>query len=121
MKSCFINGLAGCSLAAVSPSMVTLTLLKWQEDGHTKRFRLIDKVQSKWRDFGTLLGLAGQLTSWESEYRIRCLTKVMTRWLDGGGGGDYPPTWEGLYTLLEDVECVQVTKELKEAVAASSC
>ena len=104
--------------------MATLTLLKWQEDGHNLKFRLIDKVQSKWWNLGTLLGLTDLLTSWEKEYQndaSRCWTKVMTHWLNGGGGDDYPPTWEGLYTLLEDVQCVQVAKELREAVASSSC
>ena len=104
--------------------MMTLTLLKWQEDGCNQRFRLILKVQSKWWDFGTLLGLTDELTTWEKEHQRdagRCWTEVMTYWLNGGGGNDYPPTWEGLYTLLEDVKCVQIAKELRQAVAASSC
>ena len=32
---------------------------------------------------------------------------------------DYPLTWEGLYSLLEDVECSGVAEELQEAVQNS--
>ena len=29
---------------------------------------------------------------------------------------DYPVSWQGLYSLLEDVDCSSVAKELEEAV-----
>ena len=38
--------------------------------------------------------------------------------MDGGSKG-YPPTWEGLYRLVEDVGCPAVAKQLKEAVEKS--
>ena len=40
----------------------------------------------------------------------------MEHWLNGAGKDCYPPTWEGLYTLLEDAQCSQVAEELKKAV-----
>ena len=43
----------------------------------------------------------------------------MECWLKGESD-EYPATWEGLYTLLEDMEFSQVSKELMEAVMASS-
>ena len=65
-----------------------------------------------------------QLDGWESEYRgavSRCWNKVMEHWLDEGGvTEDYPATWEGLYTLLEDVQCTQVAEELKNALESAS-
>ncbi len=33
-----------------------------------------------------------------------------------GGTGDYPSTWEGVYQLLEDIECGGIADDLKEAV-----
>ena len=85
---------------------------------------------SKWRQLGILLGLGddGQLDVWDSQYRgdaAQCCEKVMQRWLEGGSEGeeeeeeDYPATWEGLYTLLDDAELTEVAVKLKEAVTAA--
>lgn len=40
----------------------------------------------------------------------------MEYWLNGVGKDRYPPTWEGLYVLLEDAKLSQVAEELKKAV-----
>lgn len=56
---------------------------------------------------------------WGEQYRgnaNKCWTKVMEHWLNGVGKDRYPPTWEGLYMLLEDTEYVQIAEELKKAV-----
>ena len=46
-----------------------------------------------------------------------CWMKVMDHWLvEGGVLPYYPATWEGLYLLLEDVECKKVADELKEII-----
>lgn len=67
-----------------------------------------------------LLGISSnQLSAWEEQYRGNanmCWTKVMEHWLNGVGTERYPPTWEGLYMLLEDTQYVQVAEELKRAV-----
>ncbi len=44
---------------------------------------------------------------------VACWLKVMQYWL----APDYPPTWDGLYLLLQDVECSEAAKGLKEAVS----
>ena len=41
-----------------------------------------------------------------------CWNRVMQHWLNGG----YPVSWEGLYCLLEDVQCATVAEELRKAV-----
>ena len=46
-----------------------------------------------------------------------CLLKVIQHWLDGGGASEYPITWVGLYSLLEDAECAEIAKELRKAVS----
>ena len=80
----------------------------------------MDRVCSKWKEFGTLLGISlNTLSVWERQYRGNanmCWTKVMEHWLNGGCKHSYPPTWEGLYLLLEDVQCSQVAEELKKAL-----
>lgn len=40
----------------------------------------------------------------------------MEYWLNGVGKDRYPPTWEGLYMLLEDAQYEQVAEELKKTV-----
>ena len=83
------------------------------------KFRLVDKVSAKWMDFGSLLDLTqNQLTAWDTQHRgnaALCWKEVMQCWLNGGSE-EYPPSWEGLYDLLEDVGCPAVAAELKKAV-----
>ena len=43
----------------------------------------------------------------------------MQLWLDEGSEEDDPPTWEGLYTVVEDTELTEVAVKLKEAVTAA--
>ena len=110
-------------LTAVSPSPSTLNLLKWKdEQGREQTFRLVNRVSAKWEDFGLVLGLdINQLEVWRQESLGSvsvCWNRVMDHWLRGGSA-QYPPTWEGLYTLLNDMEYVRDAKELRKAVTAS--
>ena len=110
---------------AGSISNSTLYLLKWKDDqGKTKTLRLVDMVSAKWKTFGLLLGItSNQLDALERQHSGNsniCWTKVMARWLNGGSKDQYPPTWEGLYMLLEDAEFSQVAEDLKKAVAAAA-
>ena len=79
----------------------------------------MELVSAKWEGFGLLLGLrVNQLRAWRQENMgdiSMCWNRVMEHWLDGGSA-DYPPTWEGLYTLLTDAECAGVAKNMKAAV-----
>ena len=59
-----------------------------------------------------------QLDGWNTQYladAARCWMKIMQCWLNGESD-EYPPSWEGLYTLLEDVGYPAVATELKTAV-----
>lgn len=70
--------------------------------------------------FGRLLGLStNQLRTWERQNlgsMVMCWVEVMEHWLTEGGTHDYPATWEGLYTLLNDSERSVVARDLKRAV-----
>ena len=48
-----------------------------------------------------------------------CWERVMDAWLEGQGQDEYPPTWEGLYVLLEDVQLGGHVTALKEAVESA--
>lgn len=83
----------------------------------------MDKVSAKRRDFGILLGLTtNQLDAWDEKDRgdaHRIWNRVMEYWLDRDTR-EYPATWDGLCTLLTDVNCSNVAKELSEAVSKAS-
>ena len=101
-----------------------MRLLKWKdENGHPQTFRLISKVSAEWKKFGTLLGFeANQLEGWREESLgnvTTCWLKVMEEWLADSSARDYPTTWEGLYSLLNDCEHSETAIELKEAVKLS--
>ncbi len=110
--------------STVKLSLKALTLLKWKDGEKVKIFRLVDEVSTKWQLFGTLIGLsANKLQVWEKENTnniTMCCNKVMEHWLLVGGSRDYPTTWEGLYTLLEDAELSEVANSLKKAVDCSA-
>ena len=106
----------------LSPSLKTLGLIKWRDEhGGLHTFRLGDRVCSKWRHFGILLDLdQSKLDGFDSQYRGNLNSSwnaVMSHWLAGGGGRDYPATWKGLYALLSDMELPRVASDLEKAVA----
>ena len=49
---------------------------------------------------------------------VECCRHVFFQWLENGCHSEYQPTWEGVYTLLHDVEHGSVAEELKEALAS---
>lgn len=107
-----------------SLSIVTLHLIKWRDArGQTQTFRLVDRVSASWRRFGMILRLAeNQLEKWDDEYRgdaNNCWARVMGEWLNQCTE-DYPASWEGLYTLLDDAEFSEVAQELRKAVDGAS-
>ena len=45
--------------------------------------------------------------------------KVMEYWLTKRPIPEYPPTWDGLCEMLEDVEYTEEARQLRKAVAAA--
>ena len=84
--------------------------------------RLVEKASCKWLEFGLAVGMEMErLKSLERQYHEdtnRCWLEVMGHWLNAGGTGDYPTTWEGLRRLLVDVGYEKIAKELKTALAS---
>ena len=84
----------------------------------------MDHVSARWEDFGLYLDVeTNQLDAWKVQEQAvvsKCWNRVMDHWLTGGGTSDYPVTWEGLFTLLDDVGFSKVAEDLKIAVAAHS-
>ena len=102
----------------------------------------MDNVSAKWYEFGMTLGLKlNKLDAWKTQYQgdaaicwnkvcgslllcalvanwllITLVCQVMDDWLTRGGSRDYPATWEGLYSLLNDLGYGNVAVKLKKAV-----
>ena len=101
---------------------MTLHLIKWKDEkGCIQTFRLVDRVSASWRSkFGMILKLTtNQLNVWEDQYRgdaNMCWARVMEQWLNGSSEADYPVTWKGLYSMLDDAEFSQIAQELRVAV-----
>ena len=95
-----------------------MSSLRWEESGVKKEFSLRSRVSTKWRDLGIQLDMT--LNELEAIERDRTNTNerwmhVMQRWLDGCCK-IYPPTWDGLYKLLQDAGTPGIARELKDAV-----
>jgi hypothetical protein len=71
-----------------------------------------------------MLGIAeDNMDKWDNQYSgkvHKCWQKVMKHWLKGAGAhsDQYPPTWDGLYTLLRNAKYSKVAEQLEEAVRA---
>lgn len=105
------------------PGFKELHLLKWiDERGQKQSFSLAQResVCKKWLDFGILLGISmATLKTWERETAgdtTACWRMVMEYWIHSGVAEDYPVTWQGLITLLEDVKCLSEAEELGKIV-----
>lgn len=105
--------------------MSTLTLLKWKDqNGETQKFELIKLVSARWKDFGirlqqTINDLDGLEMQYMRDFKL-CWCKVMQVWLDDLGTSNYPASWKGVMTLLEDVSYTQVARELENTLAMIS-
>ena len=101
----------------------------------------MDDVSAKWYEFGMTLDLKlNKLDAWKTQYQgdaAICWNKVcgsllcalvvnwfynfgiqvMDDWLTRGGSRDYPATWEGLYSLLNDLGYGNVAVKLEKAVS----
>lgn len=102
--------------------MSTLTLLKWRnKQKEQQRFYLIKKVSSKWSDFGCRFEREeNELCDLNDECRENAekWRKVMQVWLDNDGAPDYPASWEGVVTVLEDVGYSEVARQLETVLAS---
>lgn len=97
--------------------------MRWKDElGSVKKFKLVTKVSSKWRNFGILLSHEmDQLEAWSQEclgVSSRCWYKVMNYWITEDDSPDYPTSWRGLLLMLEDAEYSEVAKELKKVLTS---
>lgn len=83
-----------------------------------ERFKLWEMIVAKWFDIGTKLGLENDLLESIQEDPGRGeskLRRVLGKWFDNAGNlphnDEYPLTWKGLRTLLEDIDKEEVARK----------
>ncbi len=116
--------------------MGNLNLLKIKDEGDTlRKVSVIDRVCHKWKKIAALLGFDHLVIGCEREYNHNpqdCCYSIFKEWINCGCK-DYPPSYEGLFVLLDDLEfgvlldtikkCELPTlseKQLKEVSAVTS-
>ena len=91
--------------------------------GETQKFYLMERISSKWRDIGELIGLSFErlncLAREHHNIYIDCCRAVLGHWLENPPA-EYPITWRGLIELLQDSELGQMVTELKNALSRSN-
>ncbi len=103
--------------------MKKLIILKWTDTGgQPKTLRLIDEMISHWRKAGELLDLTAANLECISEKHRRdvreCLRDILRDWVQSDSS-DYPATWGGLLSLLDDLELHTCAKSLQAALECS--
>lgn len=76
------------------------------------------RISDKWFDLGLLVGLnPTTLHNFKDTYSSndsRCI-HVLSHWLNNGHP-DYPTTWEGVYSLVCDIEKSIIARDLKRVL-----
>ncbi len=110
-------------ISALPITMKRLSLLKWTDkSGQPKTLRLRDEMSPHWREAGELLDLSiarmdGIYTHRLADVR-QCCRDVLQDWVKIGSS-DYPATWGGLLSLLDDLQLHACVKSLQAALECS--
>ena len=102
------------------PTMDMIQLVKYTgSDGQPKEFRLLENIQGKWKDIGTLMRIENAtLNNFEHKHRGESKEQcrdVLQTWREQGSE-KYPVTWSGLLEVLKDVQLKEVSRELEEVL-----
>ncbi len=110
------------TISALPITLKRLTLLKWTDkSGQRKTLRLRDEMSPHWREAGDLLGLSiarmdGIYTHHLADVR-QCCRDVLKDWIQSDSS-DYPATWGGLLSLLDDLQLHACAKSLQAAMCS---
>ena len=93
----------------------------------SKKFNLADKLRCYWNAIGMTLGIdSGVLDSFRVDNfeESRRLEAVFRHWIENADGlrcpADYPLSWTGLHTLLDDIGMSEVAKQYFDFLAELS-
>ena len=92
-----------------------MTLIKYHTRDEISEFRLLEKIQGKWCEIGTLLGVPmNSIIGSHMTIAEKC-QEVVRVWLDRGSQA-YPVEWQSVINVLQDVQMRIVADDLKEAL-----
>ena len=94
--------------------MAHIILIKYRVHNEEKALRLIQVIQHKWYDIGTLLGVPVSTIDSRNTNREKC-QDALRMWMERGSQR-YPVGWGGLIKVLQDVEMGVVAEELRDAL-----
>ena len=121
LTACFYSTVTK-SWMSERPTMNMIQLVEYTgSDGQLKQFHLLEKIQAKWKDIGTLMEIENAtLSSFAERHRgdlkEQC-RDVLQMWLEGGSRSEkYPVTWSGLLEVLKDVQLKVISCELEEVL-----
>ncbi len=111
------------TISALPITLKRLTLLKWTDkSGQRKTLRLRDEMSPHWHEAGELLGLtAANLECIYAKHHgepRECCRDVLKDWVRSDSS-DYPATWGGLLSLLDDLQLHACAKSLQAALECS--
>ncbi len=103
-------------------NMGTLTLLKWKDGQKQRHFRLVDKVSADWKDFGCRFAQDNLKAIEKDRTECRsCWLEVMEKWINETERDalcDYPASWKGVVSVLDDVQKGTAAKDLRRALCS---
>ena len=106
------------------PTNKNLQLIKWRnEKGEDKELRIKKSICDKWKQVGDLLEIENSvLMIWDTncgrQDPLARIDLVLNYWMENPID-EYPVSWKGLCKLLENIECSEVAKKLREALENS--
>lgn len=106
-------------------TIANLQLLSWKDhNGERKTYSVTSQVQHKWQTIGIQLGFhLPHIQSLECKYSSNptpstmCLIQILDQWIRNGVQQNvdrYCPTWDGLTTLLCDIEEGGVAEKIRK-------
>jgi len=95
--------------------MQDIILIKYCVHNETSNFRLLEKIQGKWCEIGTLLGVPMSAVIGSHMTITEKCHEVLRVWLEKGSQ-EYPVEWESVIYVLQDVQMGTVADDLKEAL-----
>lgn len=107
-------------------NLANLTLLKWtDENDKSQTLRIREEISSKWTEAGDLLGVSSSRLDAIGDCRrgdtVMCSRDVLQEWIrTNGGPGSYSVTWDGIVSLLKDMQLTNVADILKNALQLKS-
>lgn len=98
--------------------MAPLTKLHWNIGDREKKLKIITRACLKWRSIAPLIGMPDYQVIEDNRggKNERCFEDVLNYWMRDGGTEEYPATWLGLRTVLQDTELGVLANEIQDAM-----